>query len=201
MSNPNHDPHEPHEYDASGVSGPQQGNTPPNYGNPQNAGPYGGQPGLHGQPQVVYVPEQKKPLYKRPGCLIPLILAIIALLIVGGCMAMLGGAANEVDKQLNAEHTITYAIEGDATDATVTYNVDETNTTQDSGVAAGWSKEVTVKGIFGGYISATNGLYDTGSITCKIMANGKTLSENTASGEFASASCSVDSTAIAEAFE
>ena len=191
MSNPHHDPSQP---------GPHDGGHPGHSGQPGQPG-HGGQPNYAGQPQVVYVQEPKKPLYKRPGCLIPLILAILAILIVGGCMAMLGGAANEVDKQMNAEHKITYAIEGDATDATVTYNVDETNTAQDSGVAAGWTKDVTVKGIFGGHISASNGLYDTGAITCKIIANGKTLSENTATGEFASASCSADSTAIAEAFE
>ena len=191
MSNPHHDPNQP---------GPHDGGHPGHSGQPGQPG-HGGQPNYAGQPQVVYVQEPKKPLYKRPGCLIPLILAILAILIVGGCMAMLGGAANEVDKQMNAEHKITYAIEGDATDATVTYNVDETNTAQDSGVAAGWTKDVTVKGIFGGHISASNGLYDTGGITCKIIANGKTLSENTATGEFASASCSADSTAIAEAFE
>lgn len=194
MSNPHHDPNQP---------GPHDGGHPGHSGQPGQPGQpgHGGQPNYAGQPQVVYVQEPKKPLYKRPGCLIPLILAILAILIVGGCMAMLGGAANEVDKQMNAEHKITYAIEGDATDATVTYNVNETNTAQDSGVAAGWTKDVTVKGIFGGHISASNGLYDTGAITCKIIANGKTLSENTATGEFASASCSADSTAIAEAFE
>lgn len=196
MSNPNPDPHGTN---PSGMPGPQQGPGGPQYGNPRNAGPYAG--GEPGQPHVVYVQEPKKPLHKRPGCLIPLILAILLLLIAGGCMAMLGGAANEVDKQLNAEHTITYAIEGDATDATVSYHVDEMNTAQDSGVAAGWTKDVTVKGIFGGHISVTNGLYDTGAITCKIIANGKTISENTATGEFASATCSADSTAIADAFK
>ncbi|WP_295628952.1 MmpS family transport accessory protein [uncultured Corynebacterium sp.] len=189
-------------YDGQpGYSG--QSNQPGYSGQPGQPGYPGqqAQPGQPGQPQIVYMQEPKKPLYKRPGCLIPLVLAIIAIVIVGGCMALFGSAVNEVDQQMNAEHTITYSIEGDATDAMVTYNVDETNTAQENGVTGGWSKEVTVKGIFGGYISASNGIYDTGSITCRISANGKTLSENTASGEFASATCSADSTAIAEAYE
>lgn len=145
------------------------------------------------QPQVVYVKEEKKAWYKKPGCMIPLILVILALLGFVGCTALLSKGVDEVDKELNAEHTITYIIEGDAQNALATYNTGDGETAQDNGVAAGWEKEVTVTGIFGGYLSATNGSEDEGTITCKILKDGEVITENTATGLGASASCSAGS--------
>ena len=142
---------------------------------------------------------QKKPWYKRAIIMIPLTLLVLFILFVGGCMAMIGGVANEVDKQSKEEHQITYSIEGDAQDANVTYTTDGTNTAQDNGVAAGWTKDVTHTGFFAASLIATNGMGDTGTITCKIMSNGKVLSENTATGEFASASCNTSSTDLENA--
>lgn len=144
-------------------------------------------------PQVVYVKEEKRPWYKKPGCMIPLILVILAFLGFISCTALVGKGIDEVDKELNAEHAITYVIEGDAQDALATYGTGESETAQDNGVAAGWEKEVTVKGIFGGYLSATNGIGDEGTITCKILKDGKVITENTASGVGASATCSASS--------
>ncbi|MGV0438902.1 MmpS family transport accessory protein [Corynebacterium mastitidis] len=145
------------------------------------------------QPQVVYVKEEKKPWYKKPGCMVPLILIILALVGFVGCTALVGKGIDEVDKDLNAEYTITYMIEGDAQNALATYNVGESETAQDNGVAAGWEKEVTVTGIFGGYLSATNGIEDEGTITCKIIKDGEVITENTATGLGATASCNAGS--------
>ncbi|WP_448851334.1 MmpS family transport accessory protein [Corynebacterium sp. 335C] len=160
-------------------------------GNPANAGgpAYGGG---QQQPQVVYVQKPEKPWYKKPGCLIPLILVALFILVIGGCAVGLGTAVNEVDKEMNAEHTVTYQIDGEAVDATAIYNVGETNSVQDTGLNAGWSKDVTVSGFWGAQLSVTNGPGSTGSITCRILENGEVLSENTATGEFATATCSAD---------
>lgn len=152
-------------------------------------------------PQVVYVQEPKKPWYKRPGCLIPLIIVVLLILAFGGCMATMNSAVDAVDEELNAEHTVTYAVEGDAQDALVTYSTGEGDTSQDNGVAAGWTKDVTVKGLFGATLSATNGMNDEGSITCKIIANGETVVENTATGVGATASCTADITELDEGSE
>lgn len=108
-------------------------------------------------------------------------------------MAMVGKVSEEVDKNLNAEHTITYAVTGDAQDGTVTYTVGDGDITQESGVAAGWTKDVTVKGILGANFTVTNGVFDEGTITCQILKDGTVLNENTASGAGTSATCSITS--------
>lgn len=141
--------------------------------------------------QPIYPP--KKPWYKRAIIMIPLTILAIFVLFMGGCMALFGSAANEVDKKMNEEHAVTYKITGDANDATASYTANNTNTTQDTGVAAGWEKDVTLKGFSLATLTATNGMNDTGSITCQIIVDGQVVNENTASGEFATASCSVDS--------
>lgn len=151
-------------------------------------------------PQVIYVKENR-PWYKRVGCIVGLVFALSLIAIVAGCTALLGGAVNEVDKTMNEEHTVTYSIEGDAQDASVTYNVGEAQTAQDTNVAAGWSKDVKVKGFFGPYLSVTNGINESGAITCKISANGKVITENTATGEFATASCNTTGDDLRKAFE
>lgn len=143
------------------------------------------------QPQPQYgVAPQQKAWYKRPGCIIPLIIVVILILIVGGCSAMFGKAVNDIDESLNKEYTVTYEIDGDTQDAIATYNVGETNTVTDTGLKAGWSKDVKVTGLFGPFLDAMNGMYDNGSITCRILVDGKTVIENTATGANASASCS-----------
>ena len=45
--------------------------------------------------QVVYVQAPKAPWYKRPGCLIPLVLGILLLLGIGGCMAAIGNSVSD----------------------------------------------------------------------------------------------------------
>ena len=153
----------------------------PQYQQPQHQQQY--QPG----------PPSKKKWYKRAIIMIPLTLIVLFVLFMGGCMALLGGAANEVDKEMNKEYAVTYAVTGDATDATATYTVENTNTTQDTGIAAGWTKDVTIKGFSIATLSVSNGMNDTGAITCQILVDGEVVNENTASGQFASASCSVNS--------
>lgn len=153
------------------------------------------------QPQVVYVKEPKKPLYKRPGCIIPLMLALLLLGFMGGCMALLGKAANDVDKDLNAEYTVTYKVEGPVTKASVSYAVGESGVATESNIANGWSKETKVKGFLPAHMTTTNGYEENGNITCKILVNGKVVSESTGSGQYGSASCMANSTDIKNALK
>ena len=174
------------------MSTPQHPGQDPQAGQPYNqAAPQGLPPG--------YEIRQKKPWYKKAGCIIPLILVLLLLAILGGCTALLGGAANEVDKQMNAEYTVTYRITGDAQDALATYWLDETEQSQESGLQAGWEREATIKGFRGAHLLATNGIHDEGTVTCQIEVNGTVITENTASGAGTSATCSADSSAISDA--
>ncbi|MDK8894594.1 MmpS family transport accessory protein [Corynebacterium sp. MSK006] len=126
-----------------------------------------------------------------------IVVGLFAILV--GCTALFGAGVSEADKQLNAERTVTYQIDGDAQDALATYNTGESDTVQENGLQAGWSKEATVTGLLGASLTATNGMYDEGQITCRILVDGETIAENTGSGAGASASCSADSSELADA--
>lgn len=150
-------------------------------------------------PQVVYVKEPKKPWYKRAGCMIPLTLAILAILAVGGCTALFSKAASDVSADLDREYEVTYVVSGDFSEALATYHSGEANTLQDAGIQPGWEKTVSVKGLFGAYLDVMDtGFNDNATtITCTIKANGKVVAENTAT---TSASCSASSDQLKEAF-
>ena len=81
---------------------------------PQNYPQNNGQPQYQQQP---YQQPPKKPWYKRLGCIIPLAIVAVMILLVGGCMALFGKAANDVSNEMDKEHTITYSVEGDAQEA------------------------------------------------------------------------------------
>ncbi|GAB3945439.1 hypothetical protein [Corynebacterium tapiri] len=159
--------------------------TPAHDQQPANSNQYPQQPSI---PQG-YELRQKKPWYKKAGCIIPLILVLLMLLLLGSCTALFGSAINETEKMMNEEHTVTYRIQGDAQDATVTYSSDEMETAQDTGVQAGWEKEVKVKGFWSPHFTASNGMNDYGTITCQILSDGNVIAENTGSGQFASVTC------------
>ena len=83
-------------------------------------------------------------------------------------------------------------LTNDAQDIRVTYTAGSSQSASDSGVTSGWEKEVKVKGIFGAYMSVTSGVNDSGTVSCQILVDGQVVAENSASGQFASASCNAD---------
>ncbi|GAA1480342.1 hypothetical protein GCM10009624_07820 [Gordonia sinesedis] len=177
---------------------------PPQYGQqpsgqqPHGQQPYGQQPGQqqpygqqpYGQQQYGQ-PYQQPPQKKRkiwPWVLGGVILVFI--LIIGGCMALVGTAANEVDKAVNSEVTVTYRVTGEGT-ASVTWTDQNFNTAQESNAQLPWEKEVKVSGL--GKIASltvTNNESDSARSTCEILVGGQVKYTQTATGPFASASCS-----------
>lgn len=143
--------------------------------------PYPGQP---------YYPPQQPPKKRKkwPWVLLGIFILLVALF--GGCMAVVGKAVDSVDKDSKTVVKVTYKVTGDATGALITYTVND-NMTQDNGVKLPWEKQTEVTG-FSKIVtlSATNGMNDDGKITCQVLADGKVVIENTASGAGASASCS-----------
>ena len=132
-------------------------------------------------------PKKRK---KWPWVLLAVFVVIIAMF--GGCAALIGGAAKSIDDESKSTANVTYKVTGPATGALITYTIDG-NVTQDNDVALPWQKETTVTGFIKTVsLSATNGTSDTGKITCQILVGDKVISENTASGMGASASCSGD---------
>ena len=56
-----------------------------------------------GYPQGGYYPPQEPPKKKHTLRNVLLILGVLFVLMIGGCFALIGGAANEVDKAIEAE--------------------------------------------------------------------------------------------------
>lgn len=96
---------------------------------------------------------------------------------------------------------VVYEVTGESQDASITYstyNDGSYGTEQANGTALPFSKEITVKA--GGdfdwssyTLIAMNGYEDEGDITCSITVDGEVVSEQTSSGSFATATCSMSS--------
>ncbi|TWS19753.1 hypothetical protein FK268_23685, partial [Tsukamurella sputi] len=139
-----------------------------------------------GQPYPPQQPPKKRK--KWPWVLLGIFILIVALF--GGCMAVVGKAVDEVDKESKSVVDVTYKVTGPSTGALITYTFND-NITQDNDVALPWEKKTQVTGFAKTVsLSATNGMNDTGKITCQVIVDGKVIIENTASGTGASASCS-----------
>lgn len=150
--------------------------------------PQQGYPGYPQQyPQQPYGYQQPKKRRVWPWVLGGVLL--VMFLGMGACVAFVGGVANNIDKESKRQVTVTYEVTGSGNSVAVTYSGHDFNTAQDTGVSLPWTKQVTVDGL-GKTVSltATNGS-DSGTVTCRISANGKVLAEQTSSGPFASANC------------
>lgn len=101
-------------------------------------------------PQAPYYPMPPKKHTGRTVLIVLGILTVVFLLVMGGCLALLGGAANEIDKSLTEE---------EANDTPSTLDEGKAFTHDDFEVAAGW--RVVQDRLFGGAtlkgLQVTNG--------------------------------------------
>ncbi|QHN28286.1 hypothetical protein GII33_22225 [Gordonia pseudamarae] len=160
---------------------------------PQDGYPQGGYPQqpYPGQPYGGQYPPQTPPAKKRKKW--PWILGGIILLFVamfGGCMALIGGAANEIDKEINREIAVTYRVTGTGS-GSITWTDKDFNMAQETDASLPWEKQVTISG-FGktASLSVTNSSDDGATSTCEIIVDGQVKYTQTAKGAYASAHCS-----------
>ncbi|MEV0854358.1 MmpS family transport accessory protein [Nocardia fluminea] len=158
---------------------------PPPYGR-QPAGGYpqqGGYPPQGGYPQ----PPRKKKVW-------PWVLGgvlVVLLLVVGGCVALVGTVANEIENEVSREVTVSYEAGGSGT-STVIYTDGSLDVVTESDTALPWSKNVTITGLVKFVsLSVMSGI-DGGTVSCKITVGGKVIAEDQATGQLASASCTGD---------
>ena len=132
-------------------------------------------------------PPQKKHTARN----VILVLTGLAVLGLVGCVALLGGIGNEIEKQDETEHTVVYKVTGTSKKAALTYTTDGgTTTEQANGVTLPWSKTIKVKGLFQVVqVMAQNEIGQRGKVTCTITYDGKQVKTATATGEAAIASC------------
>ncbi|MFI9386328.1 MmpS family transport accessory protein [Kutzneria sp. NPDC052558] len=121
------------------------------------------------------------------------ILSVIGLVICIVYASAFTKAVTDVNQQQNAVSSVGYDVTGDAKGATVTYSTFDGNgasTNQETAATLPWHKDLQAKGLFsGGSLTVTAGP-DGGSVTCKVTVNGKESKTASASGPFATASCS-----------
>jgi Mycobacterium membrane protein len=114
---------------------------------------------------------------------------LIVFLGVGGCFAFVGLVATGIHMESNREVRVTYQVEGVGDAVAVTYSGRNFNTAQDTDVSLPWTKDVTVAGLGKTVVlTATSGASGQ-TITCRILADGKKVSEQTSNGPFATANC------------
>lgn len=128
---------------------------------------------------------------------IGLILSIVMVVVYSAIFFAASKAVDDTNKAAAAEHTVVYTVKGDSTDSSIswsTFTDGNAGSEEASGESLPWTKEVTVKGSSEGLsfnsftVTASNGATG-GDISCEITVDGKVVSSKTASGAYASASC------------
>lgn len=145
--------------------------------------PYSNHPSY--PPPVVIV--QKKRIWPW------VLLGVFLVMILGfvGCTALIGGAIVEAEKPVSVHYEIT----GDAADADIHYSTwsdGAMTSSSEKATTLPWVKDFTAKGFGkGGTLTVSTGL-DGGTVTCKVVIDGKEAEARTAtaSGQLAHAVCS-----------
>lgn len=164
---------------------------PPGY--PQQ--PYGQQPPPYGQqPAGGYPPQGGYPPPPRKKKVWPWVLGgvlVVLLLVVGGCVALVGTVANEIENEVSREVTVSYQAGGTGT-GTVIHTDGSMDVVTESDIALPWSKDVAVTGLVKFVsLSVMSGI-DGGTVSCKITVGGKVIAQDQATGQLATASCTGD---------
>lgn len=109
--------------------------------------------------------------------------------MAGGCVAIIAGISEEASKTVK----VSYEVTGKASDVVITYSTwhgDTGSTSQETVKSLPWTKEETTTGLAkGGTLTATLGASG-GSLKCSVTVDDGKPKTATASGPFASASCS-----------
>jgi hypothetical protein len=121
------------------------------------------------------------------------ILSVIGLVVCIAYAMFAAAVVTTVHNDQNTTASIGYDVTGDAKGATVTYSsfgANGASTNQETASTLPWHKDLQAKGLFSGGSLTVSAGADGGSVTCKVTVNGKESKTASASGPFATASCS-----------
>ncbi|MFZ4267961.1 hypothetical protein [Streptomyces arboris] len=123
----------------------------------------------------------------------PWILLMLILLMIGGCVAVVAGIFKGVSDESERTVRIRYEVTGTAENVSISYSTyrdGDISTSQETARSLPWTKEVTTKGFMkGGSLIITLG-ESGGKAACSVTVDDDAPRRATASGAFASASCS-----------
>ena len=121
-----------------------------------------------------------------------IVVSLLGLVVCILWTVVIGKAISDVNEQATAHHTIVYEVSGDAKTADIDYSTFDRNTilvNSEAGAAVPWTKTVEATGFLAGaQFTATAGP-DGGSVTCKVIVDGKEAKTATAAGPGAVAGC------------
>ena len=120
-----------------------------------------------------------------------IVVSVLGLVVSILWVVVIGNAISDVNDQATQHHTVTYEVTGDAKTADIDYSTFDQAATvaSETGAAVPWTKTVEAGGFLIGAFTVATG-EDGGSVTCKVVVDGKEAKTATASGEFEIASCS-----------
>ncbi len=111
------------------------------------------------------------------------------IVIIGGCVAVIGVGSKAITDANNKKHTVVYTVTGTGS-ADITYDSftnGNSGSSQVSNAALPWTKTIVGSGLFNIYdVTATIGV-NGGSLSCTITVDGKQVSSQHASGELGTA--------------
>ncbi|WP_410611640.1 MmpS family transport accessory protein [Amycolatopsis sp. lyj-109] len=120
------------------------------------------------------------------------IVSLLGLVVCILWTVVIGKAINDVNQEATAHHTIVYQVSGDAKAVDIDYSTFDRNTiliNTEAGAAVPWTKTVEATGFLAGaQFTATAGP-DGGSVSCKVIVDGKEAKTATAAGAGAVATC------------
>ena len=121
-----------------------------------------------------------------------IVVSLLGLVVCILWTVVIGKAISDVNEQATAHHTIVYEVSGDAKAVDIDYSTFDRNTilvNSEAGAAVPWTKTVEATGFLAGaQFTATAGP-DGGSVTCKVIVDGKEAKTATAAGAGAIANC------------
>jgi len=121
-----------------------------------------------------------------------IVLSAIGLLVCVLWAAAFGKVAVDVNEEANRVATVQYEVTGDAKNVTISYTTfgEGVSSNQEPVATLPWSKQLDTKGFMkGGSLTVTTG-EEGGTVTCKVVVDGKEAKTGTATGPFALATCS-----------
>src|SRR5258708_36764257 len=83
------------------------------------------------------------------------VILVLCVLLFAGCTVLVGTAVNQVNKQVNAQHTIKYEVTGTSSGANILYGTGGGTGQADAGPLP-WTKNQTVKGWAAPILALTN---------------------------------------------
>jgi hypothetical protein len=116
-----------------------------------------------------------------------IILGVVSLIVAGIVTAIVAAAAQAVDASLNTEHTIEYVVKSNGAATASYWNGDGSS---NADVQKNWTKTVETTGFDLSSVTVMGDIDGATKVSCEIFIDGKSVSQNSGSGDLATADCS-----------